>query len=488
MLKNIFNFILFFLFFSRFKVQSQFVPTPRGWAGCSLVDSTIHCFGGLTAFYQKGANAGQDYNLTTEHITLDLSQYKSDFSNFDRTKVEWKLLSNKVNVTNNPTLQGLAEIGSAPIYSDNSFLIYGGEQDGYGGNASINFPFAHYNSQSDIWNPKNISNDDYYASHTTLVNLGNDTIWIWGGYEYATLHIAPNKLKLYDYKSSKWTIGPTMKWKPRADHTATLTNNGMIYILGGLITYMQNGFEQVDYVPLQNITTFNSNTMEWKDIIATGDQATFRIAHTTTFLPDKNLLMVYGGFVFNIVGSYSSPDPCYIYDIEKNSYKRITFPALDSTNLRYAHFATLYGNNSLVMALGFTHDNIGGDSLSILNITDPYNPSWLGTPSILPPESTPSVLSENNNGLNQQSKIAIIVVMVIVAVVGIIGIFFFYRSRKRKQKKAFALDTDGTTVSNTTDSQDVYCKPLGVNNNEIIFTKAHDLSPDENICKPYESK
>ncbi|CAO3611055.1 unnamed protein product [Cunninghamella blakesleeana] len=345
-------FFVLCLFLYQFKVDGQFVPKSRGWAGCSLVKTSIHCFGGLTALYIKDTLVGQYYNLTSEHIAIDLSQYKDDFSNFNKSNVEWKLLSNTVNATNKTSLQGLAEIASVPIYSDNSYLIYGGEQDGYGGNATIYYPFVNYNPQTDIWNPKNLSKNDYFTSHTTLVNLGNDTIWIWGGYSYATLSLAPNKLKLYNYKTSTWTIGSTMDWKPRLDHTATLTNNGLIYIIGGLTAYFYEehkygnttykNIEMVDYIDMRNITTFNTHTFKWNNITAIGDEVTYRMAHTTTYLPDKELLMIYGGFVFAASGSYPVPDPCYVYNLKNNSYKRITFPALDTTNLRYAHFDWRY--------------------------------------------------------------------------------------------------------------------------------------------------
>lgn len=70
----------------------------------------------------------------------------------------------------------------------------------------------------------------------------------------------------------------------------------------------------------------------------------------------------------------------------------------------------MYDTNYLVLVFGFVRFGLPADNLSVLNMTNVYNPTWLIS-------FNATYNAENNNELNQNSIIAIIAVLIISFVV-----------------------------------------------------------------------
>jgi hypothetical protein len=116
------------------------------------------------------------------------------------------------------------------------------------------------------------------VSHTATL-LSNGEVLIAGGYG------APNEAELYDPTAGKFTSTGNLT-TPRWYHTATLLDNGMVLLAGGSGT---NGSGPVFY--LDNAELYNPAT---KTFTATGNLNVGRQFHTATLL-NNGLVLITGG-------------------------------------------------------------------------------------------------------------------------------------------------------------------------------------------------
>ncbi|KAI9306361.1 hypothetical protein BJ944DRAFT_50637 [Cunninghamella echinulata] len=193
----------------------------------------------------------------------------------------------------NVTIQPRVFTASAPVYSTNSYVIYGGVGAVTGPSAPpISSPFSNYQPSTNDWRSLNLPSGGNYTSRASIVNLGNDTMWIWGGEAQSSSNFSSNVIYLYDYRASQWLNQINSDWSMRVEHTATLASNNMIYVLGGS-NKINNTL--LTYSDFNQIIGFNTQTLSWSNITVGGDVPKGRVSHTTTQVPGKNLLFIYGG-------------------------------------------------------------------------------------------------------------------------------------------------------------------------------------------------
>ncbi|KAI9301332.1 hypothetical protein BJ944DRAFT_274761 [Cunninghamella echinulata] len=262
----------------------------------------------------------------------------------------------------------------------------------------------------------------------STVNLSNDTIWVWGSLINSTNQYIPQALYTYDFKNDIWYSQYSLSGSGRVYHTVTLGRNEIIYILGGYFQSDQVSSSQ--YANFSQVLTFDTKSSQWLIINSTGDQPSNRILHSTTQISNSDLLVIYGGIQLENNRDFATDDICYIYDSINNSFKKVMLP---SNINRVGHFATMYGTNYLILVFGFIGFNLPADNLSVLNMTDMYNPTWLTS-------FNATLHVENINKLDQSSIIAIIVVFIVFFFVALFGIIFYIRYRKMKQKKTHAYE------------------------------------------------
>ncbi|CAO3637462.1 unnamed protein product [Cunninghamella echinulata] len=351
--------------------------------------------------------------------------------------METSIKSNNKNAVFKSILLGSrARIASVPVLSNDVYLVYGGWINS-DNRSSLPFPFQAYDASTSVWSNLPLPPGSNYSSETNLINLGNDTIWIWGGTLNSTGGYIKNVLNTFDYRTTQWTTQIVGDWAVRESHTATLARNGLIYILGGKF---KTNVPNYEYAKFSDVISFNTQTSQWGFINATNDQPTRRRAHTTTSIPNTDLLLVYGGLLnYQASGIHPLEDNCILFNTSDNSLKIINLPSAPNVpNGRYGHFATIYQSDLLILAFGFINSNVAANDLRILNISDPLNPTWLVNNQNDSPGS-----ASGNSGMNKGQMIGTIVAVIVVSLVAAFsGWFFYIRYRRRQQRKEFTLQQE----------------------------------------------
>ncbi|CAO3621692.1 unnamed protein product [Cunninghamella echinulata] len=318
-----------------------------------------------------------------------------------------------------------------------------------------------------------------------------------------------NTATLYDFKNSTWSnkiIDPTFYgWFGVANHTSTLAGT-TIYRIGG----SQISSEEAATFPLSLMYTFSTTAMKWSVNETKGIRPSDREHHTATYLPDKNLILLYGGSI--ILGGSASflEDNYVIYNITSNSYVRIEETVYyPFSKKRFGHYATLYNSNYLVLMFGYTENFQASDAINILNITDPLKPIWI--------INTETTIDENNenNGLSKTTLIIIIVITIITVLSIILGIVIYLRRKNRKDKEIIQLEkedprntfysiakpfdniNEDNVIKPFDNSEDDVIKPFDnsedhvikpFDNNERVLLKPYDSINGDDIVKPYDSQ
>ncbi|KAI9305495.1 hypothetical protein BJ944DRAFT_230349 [Cunninghamella echinulata] len=416
----------------------NYKKTKNKKKGCSLLQSTLYCFGG---FLEPIVNRTVSYKTpVNEHVYIDLSIF-NNFTTYDPSKINWQ--TNISNTLNGTPLEAIGRSASAPVLSDNSYLLFGGASALRREDSNMQYPFLNYNPQLNVWKTLPLPPGNNYTDYGNIINLGNDTIWAWGGYQSS--FYSPNILNIFDYKTSTWTTQTQLNWPVKISFTSTLANDGNVYILGGYSRSSDGKGWGND--TFSQVIQFQTQTSQWNFFNASGDKPTDRRYHTVTQIPNKNLLIIYGG-LDSLYNGFSFQDTCHVYDYTANTFTKAAMPT-STSNHRFGHYATIYDNNYLVLAFGFADATTPANSLSVLNITDPLQPSWITTPTHLDQDY------ESYHGLNKASLIAIIVVVVIVVLskyeiyiyitpIDFFSIFLMYigRHKKRQKKKQFVLEQE----------------------------------------------
>ncbi|CAO3640657.1 unnamed protein product [Cunninghamella echinulata] len=403
----------------------------RVYPGCVLTGDSIYCYGGYVGNSRDSTN---NYNmLINQVVALDLTVL-GDLTVFDKSKIQWV---NKSNTLNDGT--PLNELGyvTGTSLSDGSILMYGGAKLHGPNNDPVNHnPFIHYDPQSNTWNNIALPNNTY-TSHSRIVNIGNDKIWMWGGllgqdqFDYL--------LNVYDYKMGSWPITlPSPRHNIAVDHTATLVKD-LIYIVGGGLISADDGLTVMDF---RNFTTYNTTSGEFNSFRTNGTDINSRGYHTTILTGDEKYLIIYGGArAMDDHVLYLCEDVYYVYNIVTNYLMSASVPGHPEsyTSTRFGHYATLYKNKYMLLVFGYRSLNEPSNSIDVLNIQDPNHPTWV--PFLTANNTSNSTSTSQPSGPDLKTIIPVIVVPVVVALLGIAaGLFFFIRHNKRKQKKAFVLE------------------------------------------------
>ncbi|CAO3621766.1 unnamed protein product [Cunninghamella echinulata] len=360
---------------------------------CSLVQSAIYCYGGYSNFHTKDAG-GYIFQLPmNDLLKLDITNLLNNTQ-----QLQWQKLSNKMNDT---SIQPIGSIASNPFYSDNSCYILGGWPDNLNISPFVKNRFHVYHPEIDQWKQLLLPLDVNYFMDISTVNIRNDTIWVWGSFINSTNQYIPQALYTFNYKTNIWYSQYSLSESGRVYHSVTLGRNGIIYILGGY--FQSDQVSNSQYANFSQVLTFDTNSSQWLIINPTGDQPSNRILHSTTQITSSDLFVVYGGIQLENSQGFAADDICYIYDSINNSFKKVM---LASNINRAGHFATMHGSNYLILVFGFIEFNLPADNLSVLNMTDIHNPTWLIS-------FNATLHVENINKLNQSSIIAIIVVFAV---------------------------------------------------------------------------
>ncbi|CAO3635926.1 unnamed protein product [Cunninghamella echinulata] len=449
----------------------------RIYPGCSLINSTIYCFGGYTKFNSNTAidnkynnkYYGEQYkDPVNENIALDLSQF-NNFTNFDTKKIQWQKKSSSIG---NTPLESIGYAAAVPIYEDDSYLLYGGQVND--ALTNLNNPFLNYNPQKDIWKSLPLPNGNNYTSGAAVINLGNDTIWIWGGTINNSQANVSDIVNIYDYKKNLWTHQIVSNGVIRTGHATTLTANGFIYLMGGIFK-LENDLNFY-YVEFQMLRKYDTKALQWIRFNATGDIPTKRVSHSITQSPDSNLLLLYGGVFIDGDEVHTLQDTYYVYNIVSNSFQYVPISSPTTSISRFGHFATYYSPSYLLLLFGFTDATTPAENINILDINDPYRPYWITTNSF--------TTTEPNNDLPSEKLIPIVVCISVVVIVVVIAFIYYIRYKKHKQKNEFVLEQDPrknafidvTSQETSTDYNRALAKPYdGTESTTVVGSQSENI-------------
>ncbi|CAO3634038.1 unnamed protein product [Cunninghamella echinulata] len=400
--------------------------SPRRNPGCALLGNTIFCYRGLPITSSSVFN--------DPHVSLDITQVTTTI---DENAIPWQSITdiNNYNYSSPPPVFERYFHASAPIQSDQSYVIYGASSDN---------TFMDYNPHNSIWKSLPTLPGANITIRSTIVNLGNDSLWIWGGENFPMdSEYIPNIARVFNYKTLEWTNQFTDTTIMRMEHTATLGLDGSIYILGGTMRYPNRTFV---YSSFNDVRKFDTVSTQWSSFTAGGEVPSSRVSHTTIQLPNRNQLFIYGGVNADrsvlAKREIPSPDYCFVYDYKNNTFKSIQFPEVNTNikNTRYGHFATIYNDTYLIMAFGFTDPVLAGPSLSILNISNPYQPNWITSFSTTNNNNQSNANITGNiqddlihHGFSNGVIVAIVVPLVVVILGAIIGCWLFYKKRQKEE-------------------------------------------------------
>ncbi|CAO3637054.1 unnamed protein product [Cunninghamella blakesleeana] len=427
--------LLYHIVFVLCDIQGRLQP------GCSLIQSTLYCFGG----YRKIKNGSYYYtHPINEHISLDLTTF-NDFKTLNTSEIKWKNVSNSLNKNKIKKLGNIATVG----LTDHTYLLYGGsnhiKSQLLSSDDHLSSSFIHYDPEKNHWNSISLyktthRNRKYYNIRPDLVNFGNNTIWYWGN---SALKNDSSIFYLYNYPLSKWYFQGITDHFLRYDHSTTyIKTNGLIYIMGGY-SLKESSLVSVDF---HTILIFNTTSLNWSTFNASGEIPSNRGAHTAIESSNQSHILIYGGSLISTNEVIVSQDVYYVYDIFNNNFTKVSFHINESgrVNTRFAHFATLYQSNYLLLVFGFQDKDRPSDSLNVIDVSDVYKPIWITSQMQTPTSSSiPSTPTSTNTNNNKNSNISlegeklektIISVSVIAGIAIFAGIFFFIRYKKRKQR------------------------------------------------------
>ncbi|KAI9305176.1 hypothetical protein BJ944DRAFT_72937 [Cunninghamella echinulata] len=407
-------FFLCCLHFITIRGQSSNVQTRLN-PGCALIQSTIYCFGGNTRLIPDGKGeefAGAPIN---EHIALDLDQFGDNFSRLNYNNVQWSNVSNTIDST---LLEPIGYQSATTLFSDNSYIIYGGYP--VQSTKSLDRPFLHYNPKTDTWKQLSLLNGNNYTTQAPILNLGNDTIWTYGGYINNTKTDTVEVINNFDYKTLKWMSQTPFSGPLGIDYTATLAYDNVIYIIGGV--FKRSGL--ITQTTFDYITIFDTQKLSWDNFRANGSDPTPRVGHSTIEVPNKKLLIVYGGRRYGSTVDSKLNDYYYVYDIAR----RVFTPcgAADKTKTRFGHFAALYKSRYLLLSFGYVNRNRTADSLTVIDVDDPYIPVWLSGISN-DNETNSNNEMENKVGLGPILDLGKLIPAIVVPIVAAILVMCWYR-------------------------------------------------------------
>jgi len=195
------------------------------------------------------------------------------------------------------------------------------------------------------------------AQHTATL-LQNGKILVAGGWVGWAVGPVTSSAELYDPVLGNWTSVGSMT-NARVGHTATLLNNGKVLIAGG-----QNQSEHPPNTLYSSAELYDPATGNWTQ---TGSMNTSHSGHTATLLPN--------GFVLIAGGTTIGTESAELYNPNTGNWT-IAGPMI---NTRSSHTATLLTNGLVLVAGGY----VNGNATNAAELYDPLNNVWAPTGSLL---------------------------------------------------------------------------------------------------------
>jgi hypothetical protein len=163
---------------------------------------------------------------------------------------------------------------------------------------------------------------------------------------------------------------------PRAGHTATLLQNGKVFIAGGY-RFKEGTTERI---ALADAELFNPATGAFESArsISVSTQVLPTAFHTATLLPSDQVL-IWGGEQY-LGGAANTPAPratALLYDPDADLFRAVPSRSTPKNIVRSRHGAALDKNGLVLIAGGLTRDDLS--QLVPSNQVEWYNPSNAGT-------------------------------------------------------------------------------------------------------------
>ncbi|KAI9275927.1 hypothetical protein BDA99DRAFT_588940 [Phascolomyces articulosus] len=270
--------------------------------------------------------------------------------------------------------------------------------------------------------------------HTATLGPDNDTIFIWGGERDEDTGLtpgeAPNPREMFIFdinnKETPWKTGNVAE-TTYYTHTGVLVGSLIYYIGGSYISTSEGGRE---FVPMNIVRTFDTNTEQWGSLPITGDVIpTKRDGHTATLKPSTGEIILFGG--------YDADDYFYILNTHGDlswSNRTIQVTANDSFTPRQlaAHSTTLAGSYLFIMFGITSNDGITINSTNRVWVMDVNQWAWISEFDGIQPQPIPTETPVEPNTLSG-GAIAGIVVGAVLGLAIIAGVIFFLLKRKKRQ-------------------------------------------------------
>ncbi|KAG0176430.1 hypothetical protein DFQ29_006114 [Apophysomyces sp. BC1021] len=301
-----------------------------------------------------------------------------------------------------------------------------------------------FDGQSWYTIPTSETQGQYFGESGNYIESKN-SIYYWGGWNLLTNSGPTTAFRVLDYSSPSWSTYPVATFPenaiPRYQHTATMAGDKKIYFIGGSDGYVNN-----HNISMNDILIYDTIADKWELKQAEGGYTpSYRVLHTTTWIPGTNTLLMYGGGVNSAQFKNLSTvtDYCYKYDTVGNKWSPQVLDGTGGAGERYGHSAVLIGNSTMFILFGIgpnPFDN-GEKDFYILDLnkmawTENYAASAL---NYIPPDTT----SNSNSSIphttpsstakpsNTSTIIGAVVGCVVAVLIGAVIAIFVYRRKKK---------------------------------------------------------
>jgi hypothetical protein len=368
--------------------MSPTLPALYG-AATLLLNSTIWIFGGNTSD-----------SSTNAIISIDVSK-------------SWPISSPLINSfpsnADTPGWLSPRSFSSMVLGADGSSLwIYGGRSDS---SDLTDDQFSVFDTKSKAWSDpqkQKVLNNNNNLLPVFAQSAVRDTkgiaYYYGGGVDLSDTDLSsfddgPGLLKLNTSTSTFSSSQASANPGPLAWHTATLVNNTLMYVIGGL---KPNSFDDL------NVTVYNTVTDKWSPPINYTVRPSGRHGHSAVLSADNSQIIVFGG-----VSSNKYLNDIWTLDLAANKW---TFrnASGNAPSGRAYHNSALVNNQMIVM---FGYSQKASNTVYILDTT-----TWTWTTSFDPNPAQTTTSSNNNNDTSGISPDDISYQKIPISIAGIAGI------------------------------------------------------------------